>query len=77
MAGGPSQLDLFDHKPALNQYDGQPVPEELIKGERFAFIKGVPKLLGSPTSSRNTASRAPSCPTCFRTSERSRMTWRS
>jgi hypothetical protein len=48
MAGGPSQLDLFDHKPALNQYDGQPVPEELIKGERFAFIKGVPKLLGSP-----------------------------
>jgi hypothetical protein len=48
MAGAPSQLDMFDHKPKLNQYDGQPCPEELIKGERFAFIKGVPKLLGSP-----------------------------
>src|SRR5437867_8819239 len=48
MAGGPSQLDLFDYKPKLNQYDGELCPEELIKGERFAFIKGVPKLLGSP-----------------------------
>ena len=48
MAGAPSQLDLFDYKPKLKQYDGQPCPEELIKGERFAFIKGVPKLLGSP-----------------------------
>lgn len=48
MAGGPSQLDLFDYKPALTKYDGQPVPAELIKGERFAFIQGVPKLLGSP-----------------------------
>ena len=48
MAGAPSQLDLFDYKPALNKYNGQPVPEEVIKGERFAFIKGTPKLLGSP-----------------------------
>lgn len=48
MAGGPSQLDLFDYKPALTKFDGQPCPEDLIKGERFAFIKGVPKLLGSP-----------------------------
>ena len=48
MAGAPSQLDLFDYKPALMKFDGQPCPEELIKGERFAFIKGVPKLLGSP-----------------------------
>ncbi len=48
MAGAPSQLDLFDHKPKLKQYDGQPIPEEFIKGERFAFIKGIPQLLGSP-----------------------------
>ena len=48
MAGAPSQLDLFDYKPKLNQFDGQPCPEELIKGERFAFIQGRPKLLGSP-----------------------------
>jgi hypothetical protein len=48
MAGAPSQIDLFDHKPTLNRLDGQSCPEELIKGERFAFIKGIPKLLGSP-----------------------------
>jgi Protein of unknown function (DUF1501) len=48
MAGAPSQLDLFDPKPALKKHDGQDIPEELIKGERFAFIKGTPKLLASP-----------------------------
>jgi hypothetical protein len=48
MAGAPSQLDLFDSKPTLQKYDGQNVPQELMKGERFAFIKGTPKLLGSP-----------------------------
>ena len=49
MAGAPSQLDLFDPKPKLQQYDGQEIPEEFIpKGERFAFIKGKPRLLGSP-----------------------------
>jgi uncharacterized protein (DUF1501 family) len=48
MMGAPSQLDLFDEKPKLRQYHNQPVPEDVIKGERFAFIKGVPKLLGSP-----------------------------
>jgi hypothetical protein len=50
MAGAPSQLDLLDPKPKLVQYNGQKIPEELIKGERFAFIKGVPTLLGSPHS---------------------------
>ena len=48
MAGAPSQLDLFDNKPALRKYDGQAIPAEIVKGERFAFIKGTPKLLGSP-----------------------------
>src|SRR5690242_6065912 len=47
MAGVPSQLDLLDYKPKLNQYNGQIIPEEFVKGERFAFIKGVPKLLGT------------------------------
>src|SRR5689334_3085750 len=41
MAGAPSQVDLIDAKPALQQYDGQNVPAELTKGERFAFIKGT------------------------------------
>jgi hypothetical protein len=48
MAGSPSQLDLFDYKPKLNEMNGQPCPESLFKKERFAFIKGVPKMLGTP-----------------------------
>jgi hypothetical protein len=48
MAGAPSQLDLFDSKPKLRELNGRDLPEELLRGERFAFIKGVPKLLGSP-----------------------------
>ncbi len=48
MAGAPSQVDLFDPKPLLQQYDGQPCPQHLLEGERFAFIKGTPRLLGSP-----------------------------
>ncbi|MCI0419045.1 MAG: DUF1501 domain-containing protein [Acidobacteria bacterium] len=48
MAGAPSQVDLLDYKPKLQELDGQHIPESMVKGERFAFIKGVPKLLGSP-----------------------------
>lgn len=48
MNGAPSQLDLFDNKPKLVEFDRKECPEEFLKGERFAFIKGVPKLLGSP-----------------------------
>jgi hypothetical protein len=48
MAGAPSQLDLFDYKPKLVTLNNQSIPESMIKGERFAFIKGVPKLLGTP-----------------------------
>ncbi|HYK88390.1 MAG TPA: DUF1501 domain-containing protein [Acidobacteriota bacterium] len=50
MAGAPSQLDLFDDKPKLKELNDQSIPKEMIQGERFAFIKGVPKLLGSPYS---------------------------
>ena len=48
MAGAPSQLDLFDPKPALDRYHDTAAPKELLAGERFAFIKGVPNLLASP-----------------------------
>src|SRR6266545_8187530 len=48
MAGAPSQLDLFDYKPKLKELNEKNIPEEMIQGERFAFIKGVPQLLGSP-----------------------------
>ncbi|WP_428308228.1 DUF1501 domain-containing protein [Lacipirellula sp.] len=46
MAGAPSQLELFDYKPELKKLDGQDCPQEFIAGKRFAFIRGVPKLLG-------------------------------
>jgi Protein of unknown function (DUF1501) len=50
MAGGPSQLELFDYKPALQKYDGKTAPE-LLEGKRFAFMdsfaKEPPKLLGT------------------------------
>lgn len=48
MAGSPPQLDMFDWKPELKKRSLEPCPESLIEGERFAFIKGRPKLLGTP-----------------------------
>src|SRR5580765_2018124 len=39
MAGAPSQLDLFDYKPALTKYNGKPVPPEVVMGQKYAFIK--------------------------------------
>jgi hypothetical protein len=51
MAGGPSQLELFDFKPQLQRYSGQPIPDSFIQGRRFAFMdiftKEHPKLLGT------------------------------
>lgn len=38
MAGGPSQLDLFEHKPKLNALNGQPIPDSYTAGKRFAFM---------------------------------------
>jgi hypothetical protein len=51
MAGGPSQLELFDEKPKLTALNGQPIPDEFLKGKRFAFMdtfaKEKPKLLAA------------------------------
>ncbi|MCB0686640.1 MAG: DUF1501 domain-containing protein [Saprospiraceae bacterium] len=46
MAGAPSQLELFDYKPLLEKLNGQDCPASLLEGKRFAFIRGVPKMLG-------------------------------
>jgi hypothetical protein len=48
MTGAPSQLDLFDEKPVLRQHDRQPAPDSIFAGKRFSFLRGHPKLLGSP-----------------------------
>ena len=39
MAGAPSQLELFDHKPSLRKYHGKPVPKDVLGGQTYAFIK--------------------------------------
>lgn len=39
-SGGPSQIDLFDPKPKLDELSGQPMPESLTKGERVAQLQG-------------------------------------
>ncbi len=47
MAGGPSQLELFDYKPVLQKLDGQVVPPSYVEGKRFAFLRKDAKLLGT------------------------------
>src|SRR5438132_9394437 len=46
MAGAPSQLDLFDHKPTLAKLEGKPLPPEVIRGQRYAFIRPDAGVLG-------------------------------
>jgi uncharacterized protein (DUF1501 family) len=46
MAGAPSHLDLFDHKPKLAQFEGQPIPPSIIGGQRYAFIRSDAAVLG-------------------------------
>jgi Protein of unknown function (DUF1501) len=48
MAGSPPHLDLFDYKPELVHRNGQDCPAEFLRGRRFAFTSGTPKLLGTP-----------------------------
>lgn len=46
MAGAPSQLELFDYKPALQRLHGKACPPSLLEGKRFAFIRGTTSMLG-------------------------------
>ncbi|MBI5756960.1 MAG: DUF1501 domain-containing protein [Planctomycetales bacterium] len=48
LTGSPPHLDLYDYKPELVKHTGEPCPDEFLKGKRFAFTSGVPKLLGTP-----------------------------
>lgn len=50
MAGAPSQLELFQYKPKLKELHGKDCPESLLRGKDFAFIRGVPKMLGPQAS---------------------------
>jgi uncharacterized protein (DUF1501 family) len=46
MGGAPSQLDLFDYKPALTKLEGHPLPPSVIGGQRYAFIRSDAAVLG-------------------------------
>ena len=46
MAGAPSHLDLFDHKPELAKLEGKPLPASVIGGQRFAFIRSDAAVMG-------------------------------
>ncbi|MCS6852561.1 MAG: DUF1501 domain-containing protein [Gemmataceae bacterium] len=56
MAGGPSQLEMWDYKPKLQEYNGQPIPRSFIENKRFAFMstfaKEPPKLLAAKRTFR-------------------------
>ena len=45
MAGSPSQLELFDDKPELKKLHLPDAPASCLEGKRFAFLRGVPKIL--------------------------------
>lgn len=47
LTGSPPHLDMYDYKPELVKLDGQLCPESAIKGKKFAFTSGTPKLLGT------------------------------
>jgi hypothetical protein len=50
-SGGPSQMDLFDHKPLLNQLQGTELPSEIRQGQRLTGMSGNQSslpLVGSP-----------------------------
>src|SRR5205823_9871242 len=46
MAGAPSQLDLFDYKPALAKLEGKPLPPSVIGNQRYAFIRTDAAVMG-------------------------------
>jgi hypothetical protein len=48
MEGAPSQMDLFDPKPALRQWHGKPLPPSETKDLKLAFIKPTASVLASP-----------------------------
>tara|TARA_B100000530_G_scaffold159189_1_gene100205 strand:- start:719 stop:2131 length:1413 start_codon:yes stop_codon:yes gene_type:complete len=48
MVGGPSQIDTFDPKPALDKWEGQSLPDELTRGQNFAFITPEARVIKSP-----------------------------
>ena len=48
LTGSPPHLDMWDYKPELVKRTDQECPDEFVKGKKFAFTSGTPKLMGTP-----------------------------
>ena len=62
MAGGPSQMETFDYKPALNQRNGEQLPDSVRQGQRLTGMSGNQSslpLAGSLFGFSRTARTAP------------------
>lgn len=57
MVGAPSHLDLFDLKPALQRRHGQQCPKDLFESSKFAFVRDLPTLLGTPDDKQHRFTR--------------------
>jgi hypothetical protein len=40
MSGGPSQMDMFDYKPLLNEKNGEELPDSVRQGQRLTGMSG-------------------------------------
>ena len=74
MSGAPSQLDLLDYKPLLNQRHGEQLPDSVRGGQRLTGMSGnqssIP-LVGSPFKFQQHGEAAPGSANCCRTRPRS------
>ena len=59
-AGAPSQLDLFDYKPALLKYDGKPIPQEIVRDSATLSSSLMRNYSPRASNSPGTGNAAPS-----------------
>ena len=74
-SGGPSQMELFDYKPRLVEFQGQDLPDSIRNGQRLTGMSAsqssfpvVPSKFGIR---RSAANRARGSASCCRTPRRS------
>ncbi|MEM7559436.1 MAG: DUF1501 domain-containing protein [Planctomycetota bacterium] len=52
LVGAASHLDLYDFKPELQKRSGEDCPKVLFESGKFAFVRNLPKLLGTPAENK-------------------------
>ncbi len=76
MAGAPSQLDLFDYKPKLVEWEGKPIPPSVIAGQRYAFIQPDAAVLAPRFKFQQHGKSGQPCQTSCLTRQRLSTSWR-